>query len=214
MNNFFNFDEPLVIIFLILIIGFTIATIFIIVKYFLQKKNQKKLAIEIENNVSTSVFVNKESINENFNNTNTQFNETLKSTIKMDNPDLTKVGISENNTTQIIKNERTSNITNEFYMTKPVSDYFPESAKSASPDGTIYKFTITNNPKIATYQLHTLGAPINEIIKRSETYILPGCDEDNIATLQTRSIITIKSGTVCLENNKWKILNKAIIKYE
>lgn len=101
-----------------------------------------------------------------------------------------------------------------FYMAKPVENYFPVSAKSTSPADTVYRFKVGSNSNTATYEVHTLGAPLNEIIKRSETYLIAGCVEDNISNEQTKRITTLKDGTVKLENNKWIITNKALIRYE
>ncbi len=100
-----------------------------------------------------------------------------------------------------------------FYMTKPVDNYFPDSAKSNTSADTVYKFHLGSNNN-ASFEVHTLGAPIFEIIKRAETYLVPACIEENIAKESTKKIVTIKKGTVRLENNKWIIINKALIKYE
>jgi len=101
-----------------------------------------------------------------------------------------------------------------FYMTKPVENYFPVSAKSNNPIDTVYKFKVDINKTNATYEVHSLGAPIKEIIKRSEIYLVPACVEDNISSIECYAIRTLKYGRVKLENNKWLIIKKALIRYE
>ncbi|THU39443.1 hypothetical protein FAM09_13135 [Niastella caeni] len=101
-----------------------------------------------------------------------------------------------------------------FYMSGPVNNYFPNSAKSLKKEGTVYKFTVSKNKQEASFETHTAGAPVSEIVKRIESYIKPACDEDNLPDLNTKNIITKKRGTAILEGDKWVIKTKAVIHYE
>jgi hypothetical protein len=105
-----------------------------------------------------------------------------------------------------------------FYMAGPVQgpqyNYFPLTAKSTTKENTVYKFTIINNKNEAAFDLHTSGAPVNEIASMLQSYIKPACDEENLPGNAVRSIRTIKSGRAVLEGDKWIIKEKAQIRYE
>jgi hypothetical protein len=102
-----------------------------------------------------------------------------------------------------------------FYMTGPVNNYFPNSAKSIRKEGTVYKFTVCANKQEARFETHIGGGtPVSEIVKRNESYIKPACVEENVPDSGTRNIITKKSGLAILEGDKWVIKTKAVIQYE
>ena len=105
--------------------------------------------------------------------------------------------------------------TNEtFYMAGPVNNYFPNTAKSQTKENTVYKFIVKPNSQEANYEIHTLGAPINEILSMVESYIKPACDEENIPSGSVKNITTKKQGSAILEGDKWMIKTKAVIRYE
>ncbi|NII26670.1 hypothetical protein HB364_16395 [Pseudoflavitalea sp. X16] len=101
-----------------------------------------------------------------------------------------------------------------FYMAGPVNHYFPLSAKSATRENTVYKFTIKSNKYEAIYELHTSGAPVHEILSMVESYIRPACDEENLPGDTVRNIVTKTKGVAFLEGDRWMIKTKAIIRYE
>lgn len=101
-----------------------------------------------------------------------------------------------------------------FYMSSPNNNYFPNTAKSSSKDNTVYIFYLTPSKNEAHYEVHTTGASALEIAKRRENYIKPACDEENMPTLSTKSIITKKRGLAKLDGDKWVILSKAVVRYE
>jgi hypothetical protein len=101
-----------------------------------------------------------------------------------------------------------------FYMAGPVNNYFPNSAKSLTRDNTVYKFKLSGNQQEAEFELHTLGAPVVEILRSAQSYIKPACDEENLAGGNVRNIITVKPGKAVLEGDKWLIKTKALIRYE
>jgi hypothetical protein len=101
-----------------------------------------------------------------------------------------------------------------FYMAGPVNNYFPNSAKSLTRDNTVYQFKVSANQQEAEFELHTLGAPVVEIIRSAQSYIKPACDEENLPHNNVRNIVTLKKGRAVLEGDKWLIKNKALIRYE
>jgi len=101
-----------------------------------------------------------------------------------------------------------------FYMSGPVNNYFPTTAKSFNREDTVYKFTIKGNKLEALFEIHTSGAPLAEIIRMAESYIKPACDEENTPNFRVRNIENIKAGLCILEGDKWVIKNKALIRYE
>ncbi|MBC9934186.1 hypothetical protein [Chitinophaga qingshengii] len=103
---------------------------------------------------------------------------------------------------------------NIFFMAGPVGNYFPANAKSMTRDNTVYRFTVKDNRQEANYEIHTTGAPINEIVSMRESYIVPACVEENIPGASVRGIKTTRPGTAILEGDKWIIKTKANIAYE
>ena len=101
-----------------------------------------------------------------------------------------------------------------FYMSGPVNNYFPNSAKSFSKDNTVYRFKVSPNKQEAEFELHTSGAPINEIVQLAESYIKSACDEENLPSYPVKNIFTKKAGQAILEGDKWIIKSKALIRYE
>lgn len=101
-----------------------------------------------------------------------------------------------------------------FYMTGPTSNYFPANARSSHKENTVYKFMLQPGSNEAKFELHTMGASVSEIIKVIESYIKPACDEENLPNSGTRNIVTKRQGIAILDNDKWVIKTKAIIKYE
>lgn len=101
-----------------------------------------------------------------------------------------------------------------FYMAGPVNNYFPNSAKSFTKDNTVYRFKVSPNKQDAEFELHTSGAPINEIVQLAESYIKAACDEENLPSYPVKNIITKKAGQAILEGDKWIIKSKALIRYE
>ena len=101
-----------------------------------------------------------------------------------------------------------------FYMAGPVNNYFPNSAKSFTKDNTVYRFKVSANRQDAEFELHTSGAPINEIVQLAESYIKAACDEENLPNYPVKNIITKKAGQAVLDGDKWIIKSKALIRYE
>jgi hypothetical protein len=105
-------------------------------------------------------------------------------------------------------------VTDVFYMAGPVSNYFPNSAKSLTKDNTVYRFKLSANQQEAEYELHTQGAPIMEIVQLAESYIKAACDEENLPGNPVKNILTKRPGHAILEGDKWVIKRKALIRYE
>ena len=101
-----------------------------------------------------------------------------------------------------------------FYMSGPVNDYFPNSAKSLTKENTVYKFKVSANRQEAEFELHTTGAPVKEILQLVESFIKAACDEENQPNFSVRNIVTKRRGQVILDGDKWVIKRKALIQYE
>lgn len=112
-----------------------------------------------------------------------------------------------------VKKEKRNNI-EIFYMTYPVGNYFPITAKSDTRDNTIYKFKVRPNKMEADFEVHTGGAPIQDLVNMVQTYIKPACDEENMPSTQVKTIVTSQAGLAVLEGDKWIIKKKALIRYE
>ncbi len=101
-----------------------------------------------------------------------------------------------------------------FYMSGPVNDYFPNSAKSLTKENTVYKFKVSANRQEAEFELHTTGAPVKEILQLVESFIKAACDEENQPNFSVKNIVTKRRGQVILDGDKWVIKRKALIQYE
>lgn len=102
----------------------------------------------------------------------------------------------------------------KIYFVKPIDNSFPVELQTTEVQGTVYEVSIDYGSNTATYAVHTAGANVSEIIRRSEMYLKPGCIEQNFPDMETIHIITETPGTLALEDNKWVIKSKAIIRYE
>ena len=101
-----------------------------------------------------------------------------------------------------------------FYMSGPMTNYFPPTAKSMTKENTLYKFTVYGDGQVAFFELHTEGAPLKEIIRAKDSYIKPACNELNFPPSNVRHIATITPGKAALEGDRWLITTKATIRYE
>lgn len=131
-----------------------------------------------------------------------------------------KVSDMEGNSTTILQNNNSVQVTTDnlkedvFYMMKPVDNYFLDSNKSISKAETAYKFTLHKNRIEADFEIHTTGLDVKEMIRRSESYLKSGCNEENISNANSSNVITKTKGLVALQDGKWIIKNKAFIRYE
>ncbi len=102
----------------------------------------------------------------------------------------------------------------KIYFVKPIENGFPVELQATDVQGTVYLVDINEDEKTAVYFVHTEGANVSEIVRRSEIYLKPGCIEQNFPDKETTDIITETPGTLTLEDNKWIIKEKAVIRYE
>src|SRR6185312_1290989 len=123
-------------------------------------------------------------------------------------------GAAGKNRLKVAEASRSLDGADVFYMAGPVNNYFPNSAKSFTKDNTVYRFRVSPNKQDAEFELHTSGAPINEIVQLAESYIKSACDEENLPSYPVKNIITKKAGQAILEGDKWVIKSKALIRYE
>ena len=129
----------------------------------------------------------------------------------------TKQPVAAENRTATVTTTPAQNISPQaetFYMVSPANNYFLLSAKSTTRENTVYKFTTKENPQEASFEVHTTGASINDILSMLDNYIKPACEEENIPNFPVRNIITKHPGIAKLEGDKWIIQTKAVIRYE
>lgn len=122
--------------------------------------------------------------------------------------------MKEKNKFKVVEPAKPGEGADVFYMAGPVNNYFPNSAKSFTKENTVYRFKVSANKQDAEFELHTSGAPINEIVQLAESYIKSACDEENLPSYPVKNIITKKAGQAILEGDKWIIKSKALIRYE
>jgi len=218
MNNDTNVDDLFFYLLIGLIIFFAIAIIVMLIKQSNRKSkpsNNFLKSIEDINGLkdimsySTSQsIVDPEIIKENIK----AIILNTKDTIPIDNESNVKYTISSSDSINTFyENPPEPSI---FFMKYPTENSFSANFQSNSIANTIYKFYLSSNKIEATYEIHTEAVPIQEIISMVEKAIKSGCDEENIPDSYTKSIRTLTPGKVKLENNKWIITNKALIRYE
>ncbi len=102
-----------------------------------------------------------------------------------------------------------------FYMAFPIGNYFSNKGRSGSKPDTFYTFQVSpDNRNEASFSIHAGEAMVKEYLTMSEECIKPACQEQNVASPTVKRIKTERSGTAVLEDDKWIIKTKAIIRYE
>jgi hypothetical protein len=139
----------------------------------------------------------------------------LKAIIERNNPSMNRPNSQSKSASQpqlpVTRKEPEEEV---FYMAGPVNNYFPLTGKSFTKENTVYRFVVKGNKQEANYELHTSGAPVNEILSMIESYVKPACDEENLPGGTVKNIITRVPGVAVLEGDKWMIKTKALIRYE
>jgi hypothetical protein len=113
-----------------------------------------------------------------------------------------------------------SNITlaNLFYMAAPAGNYFLNANKVEKKDaGSLYKFIVSPNSSEAEFEIDLSGIDtenIKGLMMQRQDYIKPACDEENTPSANSTTIITKTKGRVLLQDGKWIIKEKALVRYE
>ena len=106
----------------------------------------------------------------------------------------------------------------EFFLSMPNSDgSFNNSGrkKEFNPTASMYHFTIVDKKKdIAEFRFMNHEVTLSDALNRPETYILPVCDNINALKPDAKKIITVEPGKAIFENEKWRLKDKAKIRFE
>ena len=104
---------------------------------------------------------------------------------------------------------------NKFYLLIPESDkLFNATSKHTTLRAGESMYEATETAKnIAEFSICNNVSSMNRALTNSSRFIKPACEEQNEPGIATR-IITVTPGKIELENDKWIVRQKAIIRYE
>ncbi len=104
-----------------------------------------------------------------------------------------------------------------YYFSTPQSDgSFNDSNKADmfTPTSSMYKFTLLSNTK-AHFEFINDESTLKDAINYPDTYLLPVCRAENARSTKATKITTIgKGGIAELNNGRWEVKEKAVIRYE
>ena len=104
-----------------------------------------------------------------------------------------------------------------YYFSTPQADgSFNDSNKSDmfTPTSSMYKFTLLSNTK-AHFEFINDESTLKDAINYPDTYLLPVCRAENTRNIKATKITTIgKGGVAELNNGRWEVKEKAVIRYE
>lgn len=156
------------------------------------EKNQKQL----ENTISQNDLINKKP--------QQQYTEPNYRTLQ---PEDRNISDQQN----ITKQETTI-----FYMTSPIGELFYSNSKSMDyrKGFAMYKFYLQSNKNESLFDFISDDETIKMIRNNEMGVIRPACKMENDPTQNTTKVITTERGIARLEGDNWKIIKKAIIKFE
>jgi hypothetical protein len=97
-----------------------------------------------------------------------------------------------------------------FYMSVPLSGYFPFSARALKKDS-LYRFIINGADNEAHFEVINDGIPLNEALRDASKFLEPACNLENDMSGEVRVVITKTPGKARLDGEKWVIEEKASI---
>ena len=97
-----------------------------------------------------------------------------------------------------------------FYMSVPLSGYFPFSARALKKDS-LYRFTINGADNEAHFEVINDGIPLTEALRDTSKFLEPACNLENDLAGEVRVVITKTPGKARLDGEKWVIGEKASI---
>lgn len=105
-----------------------------------------------------------------------------------------------------------------FYLSSPNEDgsFNEKSAHSSYREGaSIYKFTKTSQTQ-AEFQIDERESSVKLALAYPSRHIVPVCEAENAYNAKAAQIITVQGGLgkAMLDGDKWKVLRKALIRYE
>jgi hypothetical protein len=104
----------------------------------------------------------------------------------------------------------------EFYMGVPVENYFSINSKSYDYNPALQPYRFFQKNGFDEAQFEVISDPETIKFVRSDLmYIFnPACKMLNNATSSTNSVVTVQKGKAIYDNEKYKIIDKAVIRFE
>lgn len=109
-------------------------------------------------------------------------------------------------------------ILKNFFMPIPSSTGI-FSARDSHPNfkrrTSVYKFhIISDDGTQAEFEIHHDIATMIRALDEADTYLKPVCRSSSILPISATKIITVEKGIANLEYNEWKVIKKAVIRYQ
>lgn len=102
-----------------------------------------------------------------------------------------------------------------FYLSMPNEDGSFDDAPSPFREmESLYKFTVDRDKGVGTFVFAGDSQIIKNVVNRPERYLVAVCKNLNPINPNARKIVTEKPGEVMLEDHKWKLVEKAQIRFE
>ena len=105
---------------------------------------------------------------------------------------------------------------NTFYMGSPIENFFPKNSRSNEYKKglVLYKFFQTQNQNEAQFEFVSDEETIKHIRSNSMELVNPACNSQNSPSTNTNTVRTISKGFARFDNDRWNIIEKALIKFE
>jgi hypothetical protein len=125
---------------------------------------------------------------------------------------LTKSNLPQNIETIIGSNDKDQ--INPFYMIYPNKNgIFPQNAKRKNKENTTYVFYPINEYQ-SEFEISYDSEMLGRILNSEDAYLKPACDSINSLDFSALQITNIQKGQAIKEGNSWKVVKKAIIRYD
>ena len=101
-----------------------------------------------------------------------------------------------------------------FFMIYPNKNgVFPQNAKRKTKENTTYIFYPIND-KQSEFEISYDSEMLGRILNSEEAYIKPACESMNSLDFSALQITNIQKGIAVKDGNSWKVIKKAIIRYD
>ncbi len=125
---------------------------------------------------------------------------------------LSKSNTAQNN--EISSESNDKEYINPFYMIYPNKNgIFPQNAKRKSKENTTYIFYPINEYQ-SEFEISYDSEMLGRILNSEDAYLKPACDSINSLDFSALQITNIQRGQAIKEGNSWKVVKKAIIRYD
>ena len=101
-----------------------------------------------------------------------------------------------------------------FFMIYPNKNgIFPQNAKRKTKENTTYIFYPINDNQ-SEFEISYDSEMLGRILNSEEAYLKPACESVNSLDFSALQITNIQKGIAIKEGNTWKVIKKAIIRYD